>query len=288
MRILVKSIWIIIAFLFIAKTSTAQSSNLIFFTESGERFSVIINGVLRNAKPETNVRVTDLFAPTYKVKIIFQDTAIPQLDKTITFGKDLEITYCIKKNSNNVYVLRFQNQVHISNMSSPQPGPSNPPPPSGGSASVAVNQNTTTITTVNNVNAPGGVVTINVTNDTGNHQTPETGENTILPGYHGHIGCPYPITDLDFENVKKTIAEKSFEDSKLQIAKQVTSSNCLFSEEVRQIMELFSFEKTRLDYAKYAYKFTYDPGNYYKVNSAFSFEFSVNELNEFIDSRTRE
>ena len=56
-------------------------------------------------------------------------------------------------------------------------------------------------------------------------------------------------------------------------------------EQVKGIMGVFGFEDTKLDFAKYAYERTYDIGNYYKVNDAFSFETSVEELNEYIQAR---
>jgi hypothetical protein len=108
-----------------------------------------------------------------------------------------------------------------------------------------------------------------------------------MPGYHGDVGCPWPMTDLDFKDAKETIASKSFEDSKLSIAKQVTSSNCLFSSEVKEIMDLFSFEASRLEFAKFAYRYTFDVGNYYKVNEAFRFESSIDELNNFIEGKKK-
>ena len=36
----------------------AQKTNLIFFTEQGERFYVVLNGIQQNAEPQTNVMVT--------------------------------------------------------------------------------------------------------------------------------------------------------------------------------------------------------------------------------------
>jgi hypothetical protein len=47
-------------------------------------------------------------------------------------------------------------------------------------------------------------------------------------------------------------------------------------------MKLFDFEATKLTYAKFAYNHTYDIGNYYKVNDAFDFESSVDDLNKSI------
>jgi hypothetical protein len=52
-------------------------------------------------------------------------------------------------------------------------------------------------------------------------------------------------------------------------------------------MMLFSFEGTRLDFAKFAYGRTYDIGNYYMVNDAFTFETSIDELNDYINGYRR-
>ena len=108
-----------------------------------------------------------------------------------------------------------------------------------------------------------------------------------MPGYNGPVGCSWPMSNQDFAGVKNSISSKSFEDSKLTMAKQVINSNCLFSQQVKEIMMLFSFEDTKLDLAKYAYGFTFDLGNYYKVNDALDFESSIDELNAYIKSQGR-
>jgi hypothetical protein len=69
------------------------------------------------------------------------------------------------------------------------------------------------------------------------------------------------------------------------MAKQIGRDRCFTVEQVKGIMGVFGFEDTKLDFAKYAYERTYDIGNYYKVNDAFSFETSVEELNEYIQAR---
>ncbi len=78
---------------------------------------------------------------------------------------------------------------------------------------------------------------------------------------------------------------KSFEDTKMTMAKQVGSGRCFTVAQVKGVMGLFSFEDSKLDFAKYAYERTYDIDNYYKVNDAFTFESSVDELNEYIQAR---
>ena len=103
-----------------------------------------------------------------------------------------------------------------------------------------------------------------------------------LPGYNGRIGCENPMPADRFASAKNSISTKSFEDSKLTVAKQVMNVNCLLVSQVKGIMELFDFESTKLDFAKAAYNRTYDIDNYYELNDVFDFESSITELNNFI------
>ena len=48
----------------------AQNSSVILFTENGERFTAILNGVRQNDNPETNVKITGLNAEFYKLKVL--------------------------------------------------------------------------------------------------------------------------------------------------------------------------------------------------------------------------
>jgi hypothetical protein len=89
----------------------------------------------------------------------------------------------------------------------------------------------------------------------------------------------------DFEKAKASIKSKSFEDSKMTLAKQITSKNCLSAAQVKSMMELFTFEASKLDYAKYAYDFCWEKNNYYQVNDAFEFESSIEELDAYIGQR---
>jgi hypothetical protein len=229
--------------LFIGPALKAQMTSLIFFSEKGEHFSVKLNGILQNEKPETNIKITSVPAFFYKVNILFENPKIPEINKTLSFQEGSETSFTIRNN-----------QIE------------NSPP----------DQDVIMFRTV----PAGESIEINRQNTyTPHHQHYE------MPGYTGEVGCPYPMSDSDFQDLKKTISSKSLEDSKLSIAKQVTSANCLFSSEVKEIMHLFSFEATRLEFAKFAYRYTFDVGNYYKVNEAFQFESSISELNKYIEEK---
>ncbi len=286
----------------------SQKSNLIVFSENGERFQVVLNGVLQNADPETNVLITDLIAPSYKLKIIFEGE-IPDLDKTIYYQNgSSQDTYMVKANKKGEYVLRFQNSVPIAQA---------PPPPTTQvvhvysttppAASVSVTSTTTTTqvaapgtgTNVNvNTNMSGVSMNVNInessTTSTSTTTTTTTSTSTgavvggttevvyVLPGYDGYYGCPYPMEDADFQMALHSIASKDFSDSKLLLAKQVLDKNCVLSSQVMQIMEQFDFEEDKLEIAKYAYGSTLDVGNYFRVNDAFDFESSIEELDTYI------
>ena len=69
------------------------------------------------------------------------------------------------------------------------------------------------------------------------------------------------------------------------MAKQVVSDRCVTVDQVKGVMQLFSFEESKLDFAKFAYDHTYDLSNYYKLNDAFTFESSVDDLSTFLRDR---
>lgn len=108
-------------------------------------------------------------------------------------------------------------------------------------------------------------------------------DHYVMPGYSGAIGCPWPMDESEFSNAQSSVSSKDFEESKLTVAKQITGSNCLTADQVKRIMGEFDFEDSKLEYAKFAYDKTYDIGNYYKLNDAFDFESSIDELNEYIN-----
>jgi hypothetical protein len=87
-----------------------------------------------------------------------------------------------------------------------------------------------------------------------------------------------------FENLRAAILNASFESDKLRIAKRGINGRELSANEVSEIMNCFSFESTRLKFAKFAYNRTFDQENYFMVNNAFNFSSSIDELYNYIGS----
>lgn len=308
---------VIILSLVLVNVAIAQKSNLIFYTENGERFQVIVNGVLQNSNPETNVKITDLVAPNYQIKILFENKALGSVDKQIFFNQGNETTFVVKKNKDGAYVIRFRSEVLLAQAPPTIVGQSSYVYSTVAPVSTTVTQSQTTTTVSGNnptgvsmgVNANGLGINVNMNiNDgmTNNSTTSSTYSTTTttttttnapvggviveeqptvvyVPGYAGSVGCARPVNPNEFGSIKNTISSKSFEDSKLTIAKQVVSAKCLTCTQVKEIMKLFSFEDSRLEFAKFAYKHTYDIENYYILNDAFTFESSIDELNAYIN-----
>jgi hypothetical protein len=282
----------------------AQTANVVFFTENGEHFSLVMNGMLQNDQPQTNIKVTELPAPSYKVKIIFADQKLHEISKTIYMNPGNETTYAIKFIKKKGYTLRMMNTYPVMSEYEIIPGQMvvgyHPKGVTSGNATATSIVNNTTINNNVTISANGVGNNVNVVNNNegaGSQQAGSTtGVNTdpgtnagqyVLPGYNGPYGCPWPMTPGDFSDAKVSISSKSFEDSKLTIAKQIIQTNCLLCNQVKEIMLLFSFESTRLEFAKYAYAYTLDLRNYYKLNDAFTFESSIDELNKYIQGTGR-
>jgi hypothetical protein len=327
-----KTLYSFLAFLMLSFTSIAQNANAVLFTENGERFQVVLNGVIQNTEPTTNIKLTDLMAPNYKMRILFENKALGEIDKNLFLEAFAENTFNIKRKSSGEWVVRILSITPLAQLTpTPQNVPnqnvviyhSNPYPPATttttttttyndpfiddnvninlGINGVGVNMNingtgmgtttsqTTTTYTTTTTNVPPPVY-----NQTQVYTTPPTNTTVIvqepvnvMPGYNGPIGCSYPMMPQDFAGIKASIMSKTFESTKLEIAKQVLGQRCMTAGQVTEIMNCFDFESTRLDFAKFAYGRTFDLGNYYMVNDAFTFESSINDLNNYINSFRR-
>jgi hypothetical protein len=297
-----------------------QMSNLVIYAEQGETFTVKLNGQLKNEVPQTNVKIQNLNMAKYLLDIDFTDATLPNYTKDVYLNPGYEVVYAIKKNNKGEYVLRPQSQTPLTTTmtSTTTAMPNNNVSYNQNTNNTQYRQTTTTSTPNNNVtysqttttttvpNAnmnvnlsnPGVNVNINVTDPTlqsNTTYTQTTTTTTSSTGYNNatvnnnvstqntNTRCAYPMNSTDFEAAVNSINSKSFDDTKLTVAKQIINSNCLKTAQVKRIMSLFSFEDTKLDLAKYSYMHTYDPQNYFQLNDAFSYSSSVDDLNTYIN-----
>ena len=89
------------------------------------------------------------------------------------------------------------------------------------------------------------------------------------------------MSSYDFSQARESLRKEWFENKRLATAKQIIERNYFTSQQVKELMLLFTFENNRLDIAKYAYSKTVDKRNYSVVNDAFTFN-SKEKLDQYI------
>jgi len=336
--------------LLLLTTINAQTTDLVFFTDDGSKFTLIVDGDVKNNEPATRVVATGIRNESPVVMVKFEDPAIAQLKKPGYFPLGKEYTVMITTNKKGERVLRPTGEADLGTAS--KGGADKPKPPTfvdDAPATISttdtetvdqtidvggVQQTTTVIVTEDGGTGTGENVNINMGvngigfnmnvkvddagMDMGTGTTTTTTRTTTttttssssagatmvapkpvvetpkpvsepavyrMPGYNGRIGCSWPMSATEFAEAKRSIESKGFEETKMTLAKQITRDHCFTVDQVKDIMSVFGFEDTRLEFAKLAYDNTYDLSNYYKVSDAFSFESSMEELNEYIQSR---
>jgi hypothetical protein len=323
-----------LAGLLFGTTAQAQTSDIVVFSEMGEKFTLVIDGDVKNETPSTRVVATGIRNETPLIVVRVAETGVPPVKQNAWMEYGKEYTLKLTTNKKGEYVLRMQGQAELGTAKpteNAKAAPTNFVDDSEKTTTVKpatgaeVNHVTTTTTTVHttegddldgeNVNMNIGIngvginmgvsvsdnmdATRSTTTTTHTTTTSTTGTSvqtstagTVdkepayrMPGYNGPIGCAMPMNDGEFNTAKQSLESKGFEDSKMTMAKQIARDRCFSVAQVKAIMGMFSFEDSKLEFAKFAYDHTHDLGNYYQVNDAFSFESSIDDLNKYIQSR---
>ncbi|MGH2552991.1 MAG: DUF4476 domain-containing protein [Chitinophagaceae bacterium] len=90
------------------------------------------------------------------------------------------------------------------------------------------------------------------------------------------------MSQREFDQVKEQIRKEWFEANRLVSVRTIIDKNNFTTQQVREFMQLFSFENNKLEVAKYAYRKTVDKQNYYQLNELLFFSSSKDELARFI------
>ena len=302
----------------LAPFTRAQQSNLVVFSDLNEPFTLLVNNQRVNQLPTQNIKVTGLSAGWYTLRMVFNNPSVPQAEMSLGIEANREVTYAMVKDPRGQRTLMFVNEFTLGYnpiahgqqfvvtytgpvQTNPNTVVSNPNPVTTNPNSLTIQANDQVVVTppppvTTTLPPPDQQVTTTQTTTT---TTIVTNDPSVvdpnpddplelpdpLPGYNGPVGCTNMITPEAFAEAKGSIKSKSFSSSKMTLAKQITRANCMLSSQVREVMDLFDYETDRLNYAKFAYDFTYDQGNFYKVNDAFDFESSIRSLEEFLNGR---
>jgi len=253
-----KQLLVIFSFLFSVECS-AQTATAIFQGEE-ESFQVSINHIKQHQEYGTSLKINLLNGNMpYNVKINFENDSIFLQTNIYLIDNGLTHIYNITKDT-----IQLKKIVPAS--------------------SYPKSDNQLSVNYIFNNELPV---------DTLNNDTIITDTSYIVPfasyykleDYEGKIGCPFPIKSEEQGELRGIIIAEKLEESKLEkvkLAIQDLDSACILVNQTKELIVLFEYEETRLDFAKFIYPYTFDIDNYEKLYSVFNFENSKDELKELI------
>jgi hypothetical protein len=149
-----------------------------------------------------------------------------------------------------------------------------------GSVGSTSHSSTTTTTTTTTTSGWDGNTQTNTSNSTNNGgwENTSTSSNST-PSY---------ATDCEVQNINSilnAIENESFKSDKMMVAKQATKNKCLSVNQIKQVMDKFTFDDGKLEFAKLAYSKCSNKDDYYMINELFTFSSSKSELNDYISNQ---
>ncbi|MBT4340094.1 MAG: DUF4476 domain-containing protein [Bacteroidetes bacterium] len=282
----------------------AQNTSLVVFSQSGEPFKLVLNGILYNDEAQTNVTVKGLNPTTYQATLIFENSEIGDLSGYVNLRERKEMTYAVKRRKvsveeklalmtlqniardfnlkdedeveakkaeierkDEIYSLKLFTEVAIKKQHQ--------------KASAKVKEINNNVT-VNEVTSVHEMEKVQVEDVAVVAQDSEVIEEVTNDEYVEERGCEMYMDQPNFEMQITEISRVKFEDQKLSAAQELVNNNCLKVNQIEEILDLFTFDNSRLEIAKLAYSNTYDQLNFEKLYDLFSFESSKVELKEFV------
>lgn len=221
-------------------------SALTMFSESGDRFYLILNGVKQNTYPQTRIRIEDLPDVVNDIQIIFDDNRTPSLSRRIAFtdpveGKAVNLVMKVTRDRQGIARLAFHKLTPLES----------------------------------NYRGETGEYIMHY----GHDDQPRQIVNTPAPP-----PPPTAMDNQTFLEVKQAIKGSGWDDGKLSTAKTILNTNYVTTDQVIEICKLFSWDDNKLAFAKYAFKKTVDNNNYFRVNAVFDWDSNKQALNNYVNA----
>lgn len=92
----------------------------------------------------------------------------------------------------------------------------------------------------------------------------------------------YQMSNERFSKAMFILERENFDNTRFTIAKEIVEDNYLSAGQVKQMLQLFSFDVNKLELAKYAYIKTIDKNNYFMLYDVFAMNSYKERLAEFV------
>lgn len=287
----------LIAAIFTKAVSAQQVSHATFYCKEGYPFTIFLNGQKMNETPQTEVRLINLTQPYYSCEAVFEDPSLePAVRKLLQLtdadGHRVDVTFVIEHSKKGPMKIGWKSQSLYPQYIYEENNPTVVVVNNGGGTGTV--QQTTTTRTVGTTTQDGVSMSfggfggsVNINTGTPQPVVEETTTVTTVQGSASSNASTLPcggtiLGTQDFEMALKSITMRSSEEGMLQSGKQIVSTNCLTTDQVKRIASLYSSEQSRLDLAIFSYPYVLDKGSYFKMNGLFNEESSIDVLNKAI------
>ena len=241
--------------------SDAQTSTAIFYTNNPDSFQITIQQIKQHLDYSSNIQIQALAGKkSYPVLINFKN------DTTV-----------VKKN---IYLID-NGLAHIFFVTKKEIILKKIVP----AATYAGAENQLIVRYLKNMNVPMDTVKKDTLQSIDTTYIPPYETYYHLEDYKGKIGCPWPIKEDKLAQLKGVILAEQLEDNKLEKIKitiQDMDSVCLMINQLKEVLVLFEYEETKLDFVKFVSSSLFDIDNVGKLSEVFNFENSLEELKVFI------
>lgn len=303
-----------------ALVNAAGLGSLTVFSQNGDKFFLFLDGVKQNEEARSDIRVQQIPGLYYNAKIVFKNASLPPIVKNnlyISDGEDvlMDAAYRLRRDKTGKPKLNFYSMKTVQPNFIPAPGLfvynfGNPDVIAGSSKPEVPKKAVAS-------NVKGSISNIKITNVDDKPKasvkppTAKTVKKPIVDKPSVEIKAAAPVKSIppktiynkEAESVKiednkkcngwpmgkadlaaalKAVEAAGKDEDKLITAKELITSNCLLVSQVKEFCVLFKTEKTKLAFAKFAYKFTSDKKNYTELQKLFSQETNRKELEKFI------
>ncbi len=220
-------------------------SALTIFSESGDQFQLILNGVRQNSYPQNRIRIEDLPQVENEIQIIFDDNVTPSITKRIAFldpvdGKAVNLTLKLVRDRGGYPRLCFHKLTSLEQHYYGEQG--------------------------------------EYIMHYGHDDIRNGGRNNVPPP----PPAPMAMDNATFSAALQSIKSSNWDETRLSTAQTIANNNYFTTDQVILICKVFSWEENKLAFAKYAFKRTIDNNNYFKVNTVFSWDDNKKALNDYV------
>ena len=101
-------------------------------------------------------------------------------------------------------------------------------------------------------------------------------------GYYPNSGGSYlyAMPPADVQNLTQELRSRPFDEERLSIVKQALAQSTVRADELAELLNTLSFDRARIDLAKYGYAHLSDQQNFYRVYDALRYPSSIREVQQ--------